>query len=410
MKQNLLKKLLLLIFTAFILSSCGDSNSNDPQQPEEKSGIVSSTKIGEFSPEMIAALVGQMGMQCEPQCSVSVYKVDYYSSEAKRNDIVCSGIICIPKVDSSRGIISLQHSTIFDKAELPSSPMSVSYFEPIVYASLGYVGVSNDFVGYGTDYTDLSNTGYHIYDVTGSDWLKFMQATNKFIADSNITTSKDLYIVGYSQGGYNALACAKKWETTNSNFFNLKASYCGDGAYMLSTLIDSIFNKPTYEVWDLMHCFTMSYVNRYGNGKSEYADMYLSRYADSIEGWYNAIYNSSMTEETLKSKFSNNKDSIFTQEFITAMKNKSNSFYQWVKNNDLPTNFAPKHSIYLFHSKGDDYIPYAIAEETFSKLVANGASDVSLFTSLSSAGHQLTYMEFMRFVSNDLADDYLSKK
>lgn len=77
---------------------------------------------------------------------------------------------------------------------------------------MGYIAVSNDYLGFGSTagFGQNITQSYHIYSQTTADWLCFMQAVNEFIEINSISTSKDMWLSGFSQGGYNATAAMKK--------------------------------------------------------------------------------------------------------------------------------------------------------------------------------------------------------
>ena len=401
MKLN--KNLLYILFFTFlvIFSSCSDDDN--PIKSKEETIIVSKNLIETLSKNNIKSLTDLLkvifpdsDLEIEPKFDVEIYKIEYYSKGKKITPIVCSGIICVPKSNEEmRGITSWQHSSIISNSEIPSNKgnFNLNYYEPVITASIGYISTSYDYLGLGSSQTEIQP--YHIYSYSAEDWLQFLNATNEFISQNSISTNKDLWILGYSQGGYNAVSAMKKWETENHNFFNLKEVYSGAGAYSLTELFNKIIKQNEYSLIHLTHLFVRAY-NYYYDLNLNYSEIYLPEF-QNIDIFFDGSKTSEEINEILPEKF----DELFTEKFISEIKNQSGIFYNKLSENNLTKHFIPKHKLYMFHSNSDDYIPVSIADSAY-ETYKNSAGNVELIKSKKSLNHQETYFEFAQFVFNKL--------
>lgn len=393
--KTIQKNLLLTILTlVFVFTSCSDKKSNPIDPIPGKSIIVSQTVLDTVKQSLLAGLALVIGIQSNPQSDVVVYKIEYNSVGKNFLPTVCSGIICVPLTTSPKqGIVSLQHYTLTRNDESPSCRSLPTVVEAAIVASLGYVSTSNDYLGFGVNNTVPHS--YHIYSNTTDDWLQFMQATQEFINKNNVNTSKDLRIMGFSQGGYNSVAAMKKWEESNSSFFELKEVYAGDGVYMLDLLIEEIFKNNDYPAVSLSPLFIRSYKYYYDDLKLNYDDIFLPKYRDKIDKWYDVNSTVKLTDSVPK-KF----DELYEKSFIENIQDKSSDLHKKFAENNL-TNFVPKNKLYIFHSDGDDYIPIAVAETAYNYYQNNGGN-VQFIKSKLSLAHSKTYGEFMNFALKQL--------
>ena len=387
--------LILAVVISLHLLSCSDS-SNNPAEPEIH--IVSQTKIGTVSRLELQFLALLSGVAVTPIYDVDIYKIEYYSRAKNTAPIVASGIICLPiKSDSKRGIVSWQHLTIVRNNESPSQNSLQSVIttsEATITASLGYISASNDYLGFGV----TANTGipspYHIYSYSTNDWLMFMRAVNEFISKNSVSTNRNFWISGYSQGGYNTTAAMKKWQTENHNFFNLQEVFSGATAYSLSELTDAIFNNNDYDAVHLTPLFITAY-NYYYDLNINNKDIYKPDFRDIIDELFNV--NSS---QDINSIMPDKLDELFEEKFINEIKSKAGSFYSKLSENNL-TNFVPSRKLYIFHSDNDNYIPVSIAETAYNYYVSRGGN-VEFIRSPNSSDHPNTYLDFMNFVLGKL--------
>ena len=395
MKIEKIKYLLLGLVVALLLqlSSCSEKDNN-PTEPKNVR-IVSIKEIGKKTKFELQLLLALEGINLTPSYDVNLYKIEYHSTAKNTAPVVASGLICIPITNNAkRGIVSCQQGTMLKNYEAPSNnSYGYSTYQTAIMASLGYIAVSNDYLGFGSTANSNFPQAYHIYSYSVNDWLLFMKAVEEYISNNSIATSKDLYLMGYSHGGYNVTAAMKEWETKNYNFFNLKEVYAGSGAYLLSNLVDTIFNNNDYEGTVLAPLFITAYNYYYDlNMSNEY--IYKPEYSDIIDIIYNV--NSPQDPETI---IPNKLNELFEESFINDMKNKTGKLYPKLAENNI-INFIPKNKLYIFHSENDELIPISIANTAFNYY--NNGGNVELIKSPSAIEHRYTYLDFMNFVLDKL--------
>ena len=161
----------------------------------------------------------------EPQNGVFQYAVDYWS-HTPSGSVLVSGVINAPDSGNCRmPWVGLQHGTIIADSSAPSR----SNHYGLADAAMGFVTVVPDYVGYGA--SSHMWHPYHIESYYGpvvTDALKF----TKIIAAANGVQLDQLFLRGYSEGGYATLATQKFIEAERPHLAShLVASAPSAGAY-----------------------------------------------------------------------------------------------------------------------------------------------------------------------------------
>ncbi len=113
-------------------------------------------------------------------------------------------------------------------------------------ASMGFIVVIPDYIGFGASaslphpYLDAKSSTQSILDM--------IRATKEYSTDDKVLAkpTKDLFIFGYSQGGWATMQLQKTIEKDYSTEFNLIASSCGAGPYSIEYMNKYIVDQPIY--------------------------------------------------------------------------------------------------------------------------------------------------------------------
>jgi pimeloyl-ACP methyl ester carboxylesterase len=245
---------------------------------------------------------------------LKVYAVTYNTTLGSKN-LVASGLVCIPDGGGTYPILSFQNGTNTVYANAPSLSAN-GYTSQLIsgFASAGFVVVMPDYLGFGAS-TQVFHPYLHM-ESTVTSILDLFRAVKEMSAKSDlkVNISKDLYLMGYSQGGLSTLQLHKAIETSYSGEFNLKGVGCGAGPYNLSSLTDLIVTTTTflqpYYIAYIMKGFKS--VNSFAN---PYSDLFNEPYASRIDGLFNGINSGS----TINNQLTTNMVTLFTTEFRTTL-------------------------------------------------------------------------------------------
>lgn len=224
------------------------------------------------------------GIQHEPfiEYGVELYRI-YYSSENLGEPTILSGLIAVPVSTKDQALAHYQyhHGTLLPVnlplvptgMDAPSlcdakiKPSKSTQFEMRVLgllpASNGYFVSMPDYAGY-----SISQKIEHPYGIAqelGSQSIDMIKASQAFAKEKKINLDGQLYLSGWSEGGYAAVATHKMIEEEYPNW-NLKSTAALAGPYNFTRFIENVLVKrktlylPLYN-WAFYSAFEYSGVN-----------------------------------------------------------------------------------------------------------------------------------------------------
>ena len=208
----------------------------------------SASKVATFSAgEITVALqaAGDRTPLVTPRYAVSAYRLTYLTIDGHGQSILASGLVVVP--DKAPGapspVASYQHATIFHDAEAPSMALLAGE-PPMVLASLGAIIVAADYVGYG-----VSRGAQHPYLLAAPsaaavvDLLTAARVWRQ--GGANIVGNGQLFLIGYSEGGYTTLAAQRAIEADplSPHRATLVGSVPGAGPYDVQVTLDALLQR-----------------------------------------------------------------------------------------------------------------------------------------------------------------------
>ncbi|WP_337041281.1 alpha/beta hydrolase family protein [Emticicia sp. 17c] len=377
---------LLSISLTFIVWSCDKSSTTDPNpQPEV---LVSSTLVKEYTKDQLIAALGPLGSSYSLfiRGGVKQYKIVYKTKDVDGTVIQASGALAIPVLtdaNTALPLASYQHGTIFSDADAPS------YFSidgegtmASVLSTLGYIVAAPDYIGYGAT-NNLPHTYEHREGLATAS-LDMMRAAKEFIVKEKINWNKNVYLGGYSEGGFATLALQKKIEEEAPSEFNLKASSCGAGAYNKTLSFKTIASvesdgDPTHNASYIWVILTYDRIYKLNRPMSSY---FVEPYATQIQkdkqnARISVSFNKIISDNTKKG---------ITEGTDTALVNA-------VKDNDI-FDWKPKTPTLLTHGDADSYVPYFNTKTAYDAMIKRGATNVKLNT-VSGGDHDTSIQKYL---------------
>ena len=230
-----------------------------------------------------------------PVCGVDFNYMQYWTVGGSNEAAKVSGALMVPtgsapQCTGPRPIILYAHGTQVDKAMNIADPTNPNNKEGVLIAAMfaaqGYIVVAPNYVGY-----DISNN-YHPYlnEVAQSndmiDALTAARSALGHVLASTTTDNGKLFITGYSQGGYVAMATQKAMQAAH---MTVTAAGPMSGPYALEAFGDfaftghvSLYSTLFYPM--LATSYQLAYGNAYGSPSATTADFYEAAYAPTIQG------------------------------------------------------------------------------------------------------------------------------
>ena len=233
----------------------------------------------------------------------------------------------------------------------------------------GYIFVESDFLGLGV--SEMLHP-YHLKDVTASTVIDMLIASKQFCDNfANVQYNDQLYLAGYSEGGYATMAAVKEIEENYSNEISITASFPMAGAYDLSgTMVDLMLLEEPYPDPYYLPYFVLSYIEKYSMGEVE--DFFLPEYAEILPELFNGDFSGGYINSFLPDIPIHMMKPDVVEEFSI---NENYIFRQHLEENDL-WNWSPLNPMYLFHGMADESVPVENTIITYDHFIANGSTSV----------------------------------
>jgi hypothetical protein len=297
-----MKRLYLPLVASAALAACGGgghgapgSNPSAPAPPAR--GTLLQTPPDLLSTLTVSALLTQLelpinqlllSVSSAPLCDVLFYHIDYETVGGAGEATTASAVFMVPtglgaNCTGSRPIVLYAHGTTTDRdynmADLQNAEtLSLA----ALFASQGYIVVAPNYAGY-----DNSTLPYHPYliaDQQSKDMIDALTAARTALPLASLTTVKDngqLYITGYSQGGYVAMATHRAMQAAG---MNVTASAPMSGPYALAAFVDAVFYGEVNGGATVSSTLLLTaYQTAYGNIFSNTADVFEPQYAAGIQ-------------------------------------------------------------------------------------------------------------------------------
>ena len=268
--------------------------------PPQRGALIANppTKVATLAPsDLLTLLTGSdlgktfLQLAYTPKCTLTVYHLTYQTSDPAGGLTPASGALMVPSgADSgctgARPVVLYAHGTTTDRnfniAQLMASGNEEGVLLAAVFAAEGYIVVAPNYLGY-----DISTLGYHPYLIAtqqSNEMIDALTAARSALPTADAPSSTDggkLFITGYSEGGYVAMATHSAMQSAG---MTVTASAPMSGPYTLAALGDAIFEGQVSDsAPENVTLLAVGYQKAYGDIYSSPSEVFESAYAGSIE-------------------------------------------------------------------------------------------------------------------------------
>ncbi len=363
-KNTFYKLSLHILFLMFI--SCDETIQESC--PEPKFGdFISIVDKGEMTIDYIEGLKPSYGLPDDFEISydIKIYSVDYKTTDPNGNEAIASGAIYIPMNTGkeSLSLVSGQHGLTIQKSDVAS-----------LIPALGYLGVFGASIGYAViqpDYLGLGNSDFPYYPVyqksNGKVLLDMVDGVNGFACENDIKLNDNLFLIGYSNGGYNSIAMHEELSSRPRDF-DIDASVVIAGYYDLEREKD--FKYPEVietPAWAIYHSYVIDKTYNLNIIDKIIQKPYVDKLDDLFSGEYSATY--------IDQKLTRYTEQLFTPEFLNKYETLEifDDYKKAINSNSL-MNANIIGDIFLIHSKEDEVVPYGQSQNLFESIKSKGGN------------------------------------
>lgn len=367
------------VFILLLLNAC--SNDNDPA-PIENQYLVSYTKVSDYSALLLQLGAGQQGLSSvasQLKYDITVYEIEY-KTDYLGSEIIASGLIGVPNTNEEVPMLSFQHGTIAANSDAPTQSAEGQFYAS--FASLGYISLIPDFIGFGSS-SDILHP-YYNEDLTAESIIDMVRAAKEFIIENGISSDNRLFLAGYSEGGYATMVTHKAIEEKYESEFDLVASAPASGGYDLVAMKDYMVSQDTYA-----QPFYLAFVTAAYAGINDWAtlisDLFNEPYASAIPN----LFDGSNSGGQINAALTTDVTALLTEDF--RLNSNSDSKFEPLNEelaNNSPIDWQPIHPMYMYHGTADITVPFENSQSSYNKLLSAGASaDKVSFTTIEGANH-----------------------
>lgn len=356
--------------------------------------------------------------------TVNPVVITYESADVYGNRLELTGALLIPQTVFKQHfpLISLQHGTQLLRLVAPSKMAAnprgyaiTESFEVILgylLARAGYIVAIPDYPGMGNQTPD--NPGFHPYvhgrslAIAVVDMLRASRAyLEKNQANLNVSWNGQLFLMGYSEGGYATLAAAREIQQNHASEFNLTATAPLSGPHDLSGVMLPVMLGQASNSYDFPAPYFLPYVVKgyetvYGpdlyGPKIAYATGYAETLPPLMDGFHDSKTVGCAIAEMQNLPTTGDCHAalppILNPSFSADLSNTDSAAFKNLKNNNLYLEdlagactyanaqgdcvWIPQTPVGFFHHPADDLVPFQNSQNAFDQFKAAGAARVEL--------------------------------
>ncbi len=341
----------LWLILAF-LSGC-DSSSPDPGEEDLtfRGDVIRVEQIQKYTAREIRQIAENFGVPYVARFDVTIHRIEYTTANADGKLMMASGAIAVPEpVTRQLPMVSFQDGTTVHRLSVPSRGGMEEILAGLLFSADGYLSVMTDLIGLG------SSEGLHPYlvaDVSASAVIDMLRAVVHWSATHSWDISREVYLAGYSSGGYTAMATHRALEADYADEFTVAASAPMAGPYDLSgTMLELMLRKEPYPQPYFLPYLLLSYNEVYDLYESP-SDFLASPYDTTLPPLFDGTHrsaeiNAAMPQIPIQ---------IVRQDMLRELEdNPGHPLIRRLRENDL-LNWAPRSPMRLYHCDADELVP-----------------------------------------------------
>lgn len=391
MKRSWITRTIFILSLLFSFNACDLQNENGQVPVTENKYLISYRLDNSYPKAVIDLLFSQLGstvpevtaIRSKINYSINVYKVTYKTTFQKQ-DKVASGLVCIPIGSGPFPLLSFQNGTNTLNANAPSVNPGYELYQLIeAVASTGFVVIIPDYLGFGS-----SSQMFHPYlhkESTVESVTDLLRAVKEMFSNhlKDIKISKDLYLMGYSQGGWATLALQKEIETKHAQDFTLKASACGAGPYNLTEMTSYVLLQQQYPMPAFLGYMMNSFIKA-GETSLSYGAIFNRPYDTRVP----VLYDGTKSIDEINAQLTANVNELFTIDLRNNFSSAASyaSLRTALQKNSVEA-WATTTPTLLLHGNKDLYVPFMISTYTYQKFLDAGAANRVTFVPLPELDH-----------------------
>lgn len=362
------------------LGACGGSDSRTPVAPApvaERGALVtvtSSTTVGVIEVNAALAALTVLGVDTaglSGKYGVSYNTIVYKTVTPDGRIIDASGVVAYPNKLGGlpSPLLSFQPATIFTDGDAGSLNANIASVVK-AGAGLGFVMIMPDYIGYAASTSEVHT--YVQAEGLAAAVIDMIRAVRTLLARNGVATNGQLFLTGYSEGGYATLAAHKEMQQNLAAEFPVTASMPAAGPYDMSATAQYMVRLDRNDNPQFLGFVFKSYDHWHAWNRLD--SIFRVPYNNVIATYYDGTHSSGEVKAALTTSMIDLFLPAFRTDFLAGGEATvkagiaANDIYDW----------APQAPTRLFHGAEDDIVPYFNASRAESAMRAAGSANVTL--------------------------------
>jgi len=385
--KSLKGSMLFILVMMFLIQACKKDDDNIvPAEPvtHTRAEIEGIELIDNYDIGEIGQILSTSGSDFpfDLVYEVDAYSVKYYTQDHQGNIILVSGGLYVPRTKSIVPLLSIQHGTETkrDRVASVSPKNSVEGMVGLMTASMGYLTLVPDYPGFG-----VSN-GIHPYLHAASNIpcvIDLIFASKDICKENDWAISDELFLFGYSEGGFISLLAQKEIEGSYHEKLDITAVAPMSGPYDLLGMFELIFEGGSFGTPAYVAYFLTAYNDIYQWDCLN--EFFKAPYAEKMPG----LFNGTKTWGEIVNALPSDLWDLMHEDFVANFYSLKQSMLLNAINANTMLDWTPEGPVHFFHGDCDDIVDCMNATHALNAFLNNGATDVQL-TMIPGGNHETT--------------------
>ena len=281
-----------------------------------------------------------------------LYKITYQTKGPDGEVTQASGLVTIPSHSKSLTVIMYLHGTRVLHNDVPSQGFSPGYdfYSAIFSNANGWMLVMPDYLGYGDNPLNLHP--YVDASTISSASIDALIAAKKLAQELSVPVTNQLFLAGYSEGGFATMAVL---ETLEKYFpeFPVTAAAPGAGPYDVDRTLNYILFKAQGNgaFYSAFYFYSLSHYKQYW---SDLSDVFQHPYDKVIP----ALFDGQHDANTIRAALPDNSKALLQPALFKAFEQGTEPHLDKLRREFNRYQFVPKASLLLVGSQGDTDVPF----------------------------------------------------
>lgn len=374
--QQILRRLTWLLLVLAFLPACEkDLTPLAPEAPPRQGEILNTFVLEEYTPADIQQILSDNGLQLvlPLNYTVRVVHIEYRTIDFRGEFINASGALAVPQTERSFPLLSIQHGTVTRRDQVASvHPLNLAEgLVGVIMASSGYVTAMPDYPGLGV--STILHPYIHAKSL-GTAVVDFLRASRIYCRENGTELNGQVFLTGYSEGGYATMATQKEIETHYAGEFSLTAVAPMAGPYDVVGTFEQIARNEVYNWPANLAFFITAYDHIYGWNRL--TEIFRSPYGEMMPDLFDGTKSFGEINSLLPTQLFELFNRSVTEAYFAGGEEE---FRRRLTENSL-LDWTPRTPIRMFHGSADETVPYQNSLTALDRLKANGAVSIELIT------------------------------